>query len=135
VKRKCILGFPYILFSFVWTNVFFLSSFHKKLCLKLIILLKRSEGIRNKNNYIFFYESLGIDLDYKNILVIWYFLKYMLCYFIGFLWMISFMGHYWRSFVHLQNTPENDNEANLAYQLISAENYLTVCGKKKNVPK
>lgn len=49
--------------------------------------------------------------------------------------MISFMGHYWRSFVHLQNTPENDNEANLAYQLISVGNYLMVRGKKNNVPK
>lgn len=125
----------YILFSFVWTNVFFLRSFHKKLCLKLIILLKRSEGIRNKNNCIFFYESLGIDLDYKNILVIRYFLKNMLCYFIGFFWMISFMGLYWRSFVHLQDTPENDNKANLAYQLFSVGNYLMICGKKNNVPK
>lgn len=45
--------------------------------------------------------------------------------------MISFMG----SFVHLQNTPENDNEVNLAYQLMSFGNYLMVFGKKNNVPK
>lgn len=45
------------------------------------------------------------------------------------------MGLYWRSFVHLQNTPENDDKANLAYQLITVGNCLMVRGKKNNVPK
>lgn len=44
--------------------------------------------------------------------------------------MISFMGHYWRAFVHLQNTPENDNKSNLAYQLMSVEIILWFLARK-----